>query len=166
MVWIHRNSISVQVMHSGLNVECKNNLDNLNWNVLGSLSLSESFFPFFFNYTLVVKDHARKGDKQKLPSPLPHLFNCIFVMVPYPSILHTIGLIPFRISLFINTMLYLCNFLCIVCDVFVWANQLKSHYLCPEIGNNSDLISWWWWWWWWLLLLFNVSHYFSFYLYR
>ena len=42
------NFISVQVMHSGLNVECKNNLENLNWNVLDSLSLSESFFPFFF----------------------------------------------------------------------------------------------------------------------
>ena len=51
-------------MHSGLNVECKNNLENLNWNVLGSLlSLSESFFPFFFNYTLVMKDHAHKGNK-------------------------------------------------------------------------------------------------------
>ena len=62
-LWIHRNSISVQVMHSGLNVECKNNLGNLNWNVLGSLSLSESFFPFFLNYTLVMKDHAHKGDK-------------------------------------------------------------------------------------------------------
>ena len=41
LVWIHRNSISVQVMHSGLNiVKCKNNLENLNWNVVGSLLLS------------------------------------------------------------------------------------------------------------------------------
>ena len=92
-------------MHSGFNiVECKHNLENLNWNVPPVLCQVKVSFLSFFNYTLVVKDHARKGDKQKLPSQLPHLFNCIFVMVPYPSILHTIGLIPFRISLFINTM--------------------------------------------------------------
>ena len=76
-------------------------------------------------------------------------------------------LIPFRISLFINSMLCWCNVLCVVCSAFVWASQLKSHYLCPEIGNNSDFFSWWWWWWWrwWWLILFNVSHYFSFYLF-
>ena len=64
-------------------------------------------------------------------------------MAPYPTILRTIGLIPLRISLFINSMLCWCNFICIVCDAFVWASQLKSHYLCPEIGNNSDFFSWW-----------------------
>ena len=47
-------------------------------------------------------------------------------------------LIPFRISLSINSMFCWCNFVSVVCDAFVWASQLKSHYLCPEIGNNSD----------------------------
>ena len=37
-----------------------------------------------------MKDHAQKGDKQKLPSQLPHLINCTFVMVPYPIVLRTI----------------------------------------------------------------------------
>ena len=54
------------------------------------------------------------------------------ILLPY------VLLIPFRISLFINSMLCWCNFLCVVCDAFVWASQLKSDYLCPEIGNNSD----------------------------
>ena len=72
-----------------------------------------------------MKDHAQKGDKQKLPSQLPHLFNCTFVMVPYPTILCTIGLIPFRISLFINSMLCWCNFLCVVCDALYEQANLK-----------------------------------------
>ena len=39
---------------------------------------------------------------------------------------------------FYSSMLCLCNFLCVVCDAFLWASQLKRHYLCPEIRNNSD----------------------------
>ena len=106
-----------------------------------------------------MKDHAQKGDKQKLPSQLPHLFNCTLLW--FLILLSCALLIPFRISLFINSMLCWCNVLCVVCSAFVWASQLKSHYLCPEIGNNSDFFSWWWWWWWrwWWLILFNVSHF-------
>ena len=83
-----------------------------------------------------MKDHAQKGDKQKLPSQLPHLFNCTLLW--FLILLSCALLIPFRISLFINSMLCWCNVLCVVCSAFVWASQLKSHYLCPEIGNNSD----------------------------
>ena len=46
-------------------------------------------------------------------------------MVPYPTILCTIGLIPFRISLFINSMLCWCNFLCVVCDALYEQANLK-----------------------------------------
>ena len=57
-----------------------------------------------------MKSHAyKRGQTLTLPSQLPHLFNCTFFMVPYSTILRTIGLIPFRISLFINSMLFFAD---------------------------------------------------------
>ena len=38
-----------------------------------------------------MKGHApKKGQTLTLPPQLPHLLNCTFVMVPYPTILRTI----------------------------------------------------------------------------